>query len=200
MHKNICFQKESNIEGKIEGSEMAENQIIGPYNIANIALCSLDAAPRSQRTTPGSAEFFFPGARWVGATRNAAQRLGCQFVILTGEGMVNPADIIKPYDLALTDETQDHIRSRWVETIPNIIGNHEIKIMVTYFGGCPREPILELLCPILHDNNFSLLTFGRPNMFDIGKIDDIVEKITLGSTFNNIKDVLSYPDRLLFYQ
>ncbi len=65
---------------------------IGPYKQERILLCSADAGPKSQRGRPCEAGIFFLGAKWVGATRNCAQRLGCDFTILTtGHGMVRPS-------------------------------------------------------------------------------------------------------------
>ena len=59
---------------------MAENQHIGPYDTANIALCLLDASPAVQRATPGPAEFFFTRGYRVGAMCQVAQSVGCWFV------------------------------------------------------------------------------------------------------------------------
>jgi len=52
---------------------------IGPYHSHEMVLCSADAGPGSQNRQSDQAQFFFPNAKWVGALRNAAQRLHCVF-------------------------------------------------------------------------------------------------------------------------
>jgi hypothetical protein len=173
--------------------------MVGPYQRNRIVLCSLDASPHSQRGAASPAGTFFPSAKWVGTMRNAAQRLGCDFVILTSaHGMVSPDDVIEPYDLVLKEDNRKYIEQRWMETIPRLAVNRRYEIMVTYFGGCPRDPILDLLMPILRNNNIALLSFGKPNMFDIGKIDRIVRHLEDGCILNQIRGVLNYPDRLVY--
>lgn len=72
---------------------------IGPIQLDRIVLCSADAHPDSQRATACRADHFFPGGKWVGAVRNAADRLGCQFVILTtGYGLVTRETVLERYD------------------------------------------------------------------------------------------------------
>jgi len=70
--------------------------------------------------------------------------------------------------------------------------------MVFYAGGCPREPILDILLPILHNENISLITFGRTNMYDIGKIDEFVNMIISGTSTEKLKSILKLPHRLKF--
>jgi hypothetical protein len=172
--------------------------VIGPYDSQRIVLCSLDASPDSQRDE-GSAEYFFQKAPWVGAVRNAADRLNCRFVILTGEyGMVNPGEIIKKYDCPLNSETEKKIRIIWEKTIPREIGKDRYDVVVVYFGANPREPILKILKPIIHDIKMDIITFGAPYMKDVGKIEDVFNLITKGVPLNDVRGILMYPDRLRF--
>jgi len=174
-------------------------RIIGPFLINRIILCSADAHPRSQRNLPGTAAFFFPGGKWVGAFRNAANYLNCRFVILTtGHGLKNPDDIIEPYDIHIDDHPEE-VDNIWRETIPNLMGDSLYDLMIFYSGGCPRDTYVEHLRPILHSLGISLLTFGRPNMFDIGKTREMVELLTEGATCQNIRAILRCPDRFAFY-
>lgn len=172
---------------------------IGPFSKDRIALCSADAGPRSQKKIPDQAGYFFPKAKWVGATRNKAEKLGCRFVILTtGRGMVNPWDTISLFDRHI-DEYPKEISEKWEETIPNILGTNQYDILIFYAGGCPRDAYIELMIPILKTINVSLITFGRPNMFDINALEDCVEGLIKGTTFQKLKAFLKCPERLEFY-
>lgn len=183
---------------KKDGSDCIK---IGPYSKSEIILCSADAGPGSQSEIEDIAGYFFPGAKWVGAVRNAAERLMCKFVILTtGHGMVNPHDIIAPYDMHI-DEYEEQVREKMNRTIPQLIGNDLYKLVIFYAGGVPKKPYVKALKPILHSINLDLLTFGRPNMFDIGKIDEIVELLNKpgGTTTNELKGILKLSERFEFY-
>lgn len=173
--------------------------IIGPYPIDRIVLCSADAGPRSQRNEAREAAYFFPGAKWVGAVRNAADRLNCRFVILTAaHGLVDPNAIITPYDMHIVGH-EEQLQEIWMRTIPALMGNNQYDVMIFYAGGCPRDEIIKIMLPILHQNNIDLLTFGRPNMFDIDKIDTIVNNLTVGIPINELRAILRLPDRILFF-
>jgi len=146
------------------------------------------------------AEYFFPGGKWVGAVRNAAERLRCRFVILTtAHGMVNHTDVIEPYDKHI-DDYKKEVTDIWHKTIPAILSNdqHVRRIMVFYAGGVPRDPYIKILRPILKDLNHDIISFGRPNMFDSGKIDRIVNLLISGTSEQEIKSVLKLPERLIF--
>jgi len=174
---------------------------VGPYRRNEIVLCSSDAGPGSQRDIACEAGYFFPGGKWVGAIRNAAERLMCRFVILTtGHGMVNPHDIITPYDMHI-DDYEEQVREIMNRTIPQLIGNDRYKIVIFYAGGVPREPYIKVMKPIFHDIQLDLLTFGKPNMVDVGKIDQIVELLTKagGTSADELKSVLKLPERFQFY-
>jgi len=173
---------------------------IGPYQKSEMVLCSADAGPSSQLKTPGQAGYFFPGGKWVGAVRNAAERLRCRFVILTGHGMVNPHDIITPYDMHFS-EYEEEIRQRMIQTIPELLGKDSYKIVILYSGGVPRQPSIKIIKPILHDLKIDLLTFGRPNMYDVNKIENVVELLTNDeeTTLEEIRKILKLPDRLEFF-
>jgi hypothetical protein len=174
-------------------------KIIGPFLINRIVLCSADASPQAQRNQPGPAAFFFPGGKWVGHLRNVASDLNCRFVILTtGHGLKDKDDIVEPFDRHI-DNYPEEVDYQWRNTIPNLIGGSLYDLMIFYSGGCPREPYVEHLRPILHSLGISLLTFGRPNMFDIGKTKKMVELLTEGATCQNIRAILRCPDRFAFY-
>jgi hypothetical protein len=174
-------------------------ETIGPYSLRKIVLCSADASPKSQRETPFPAGFFFPGGKWVGALRNAADSIGCRFVVLTtAYGLVNPDDLIKPYDVHI-NQFQEEVNSKWNQTIPPLLGPSGSDLMVFYSGGCPMDSYVALLKPILTNLGISLLTFGKPNMFDIGKTKELVEFVTNGASYKMITSLLKCPDRLRFY-
>ncbi len=173
--------------------------MIGPYSIQRIVLCSADASPRSQRRRPCNAASFYPGAKWVGAMRNAATRLGCNLVIITtAHGMVNPEDEIGPYDLHIRGH-EEEVRSIWRRTIPLVLGQNRFDILVLYFGGCPRYPALEIIREILHEMHISLITFGKPNMFDIDRVDDLVHLLEKGTSLEELRSLTGYPERLEFF-
>jgi hypothetical protein len=173
--------------------------LIGPFPRDRIVLCSADAGPKSQRNTPYQTAYFFPQAVWVGALRNAAERLMCRFVIITtGHGMVNPGDIIEPYDMHI-NEYPDQVRRNWSNTIPQCLGDNRCDILVFYAGGCPRAPYIELMLPILQEMNISLLTFGRPNMYDFDNIDELVDALVSGTTADELKSLLRKPERFEYY-
>lgn len=174
---------------------------IGPYKRDRIVICSGDASPGSQRSIPGEAGYFFPGAKWVAATRNSAERLNCRFVIFAGPyGLVDPYEIIAPYDVpGHTEEEQTMIRDRLALTIPHLIGEDRYDVVVLYAGANPRDLIIDLIQPILRNNNIDLITFGKPNMGDVGKIDQFVNLLFTGTTSNTLKGILKFPDRFKFF-
>jgi len=172
---------------------------IGPYQRDRIVLCSADASPKSQSNDPCEAAYFFPGAPWVGAVRNTANNLGCKFVILTtGHGMLNPSDNISPYDLVISGNG-DIISQAWQKTASKLMTKEQDDILLFYAGGCPRDEYLKILKPILHDLEIDLITFGKPNMGDVGKIQNIVELLEKGTSIDELKSVLKFPDRHLFF-
>jgi hypothetical protein len=71
--------------------------------------------------------------------------------------------------------------------------------MVFYAGGCPRDEMLRVMLPILCEQEIDLLTFGRPNMYDVGKIDEVVQLLISGTSTSKIKRILKKPERLKFY-
>lgn len=174
---------------------------IGPYEKDRIVLCSGDANPKSQRKSPCAAGDFFPGGKWVGAMRNAAERLGCRFVIFAGPyGLVDQWDVIGPYDVpGHKEEERKYIMEKNSETIPRLIGGNKYDLVVLYGGANPRDVLIEVIGPILKDNRIDLITFGRPNMYDVGKIKDIVEHLIKGTTLNKLRKILSAPNRLEFF-
>ena len=70
--------------------------------------------------------------------------------------------------------------------------------MVFYAGGCPRKLYLDILTPILHEHGVSLITFGKPNMYDIGKLREFVELIITGTTLDRLGAILKYSKELEF--
>jgi hypothetical protein len=174
---------------------------IGPYQRERIVLCSGDASPRSQRNIPGEAGYFFPKATWVGATRNSAERLNCRFVIFAGPyGLVDPWEIIAPFNVpGHTEEEQAMIRNQLALTIPHLISNDRYDVVVFYAGANPRDIIIEMMLPILEQNNIDMVTFGKPNTGDLGKLDNVVELLINGTTPNEIMEILRFPGRLQFF-
>jgi hypothetical protein len=97
------------------------NPKIGPYNIHEIVLCSADASPTAQKNNPDQAQYFFPKAKWVGALRNTADRLSCDFfIITTAHGMVDPTQIISPYDMHI-NKYPTEVEANWQTTIPAMV-------------------------------------------------------------------------------
>jgi hypothetical protein len=70
--------------------------------------------------------------------------------------------------------------------------------MVFYAGGCPRDEMLNVMLPILNKQGIDLLTFGKPNMFDVGQLDQVVQLLISGTSISDIKSLLKVPDRLKF--
>jgi len=171
---------------------------LGPYQRERIVLCSADGSPRTQRTVPGEAGYFIPGAKWVGATRNSAERLGCRFVIFAGPyGLVNPWEVIARYDVpGHTEEEQIMIREKLNHTIPQLIGGNRYDVVIFYAGANPRDMIIQMMRPTLEHNNIDLITFGKPNTGDLGKLDNVVERLVRGTTPNELMEILRFPQRL----
>jgi hypothetical protein len=116
--------------GGVKGEKQMDNRdrVIGPYSIDRIVLCSADAGPRSQNKVACKAAYFFPKATWVGAVRNAADRLHCRFVILTtAHGLVDPNAIITPYDMHI-EWHEEELQEIWKRTIPDLIGNEQYDV------------------------------------------------------------------------
>jgi hypothetical protein len=163
-----------------------------------MVLCSADASPRAQKVEPGQAQDFYPRGKWVGAIRNTAARLTCDFLILTTKhGLVEPHQIITPYDLHINEYRQE-VTKIWMETIPSLIQGAHYKLMIFYAGGCPDETV-EVALPILKQMGVALLTFGKPNMFDVNKVEPIWSMLMNGTTDEEIKSVLKVPDRFRYY-
>ena len=171
---------------------------IGPYRRDRVVLCSGDAGPSSQEGHPCEASDFFPGANWVTATKNVAEATGCDFVILTtGHGMVEPTTVIEPYDMHI-DAYSKQVAKNWSQTALSTLGIREYDILILYRGGCP-DSYVPMLQPILGNQSISLLTFGRPNMYDFDKLEEVTNLVIQGTTYEELKSVLSLPERLLFY-
>jgi hypothetical protein len=173
--------------------------LLGPIPREKIILCSADAGPRSQRDRPENAGNFFPNAPWVGALRNYAESLNCRFVILTtGHGLVEPDDIISPYDMHI-DVYPTQVAETWNRTVRARLARNRNSLMLFYAGGCPRDRYVAALNPILLTLGISLLTFGRPFMVDVNKIEECVEMLVEGTSLEEIAAILGHPDRLEFY-
>lgn len=112
--------------------------------------------------------------------------------------MVDPTQIFSPYDMHI-NEYPAEIEAKWRTTIPAIVGTGRYRMMVFYAGGCPRDEMLSVMLPILAENKIDLLTFGRPNMYDVGKIDKVVQLLISGTSISEIMSLLKVPDRLMFY-
>lgn len=174
------------------------SELIPPIEKSQLLLCSGDAGPKSQRKVRGEAGHFFPGAKWVGAVRNSSGRLGCDFSILTtGHGMVNSWDIIEPYDKHI-DDYPEEVKENFKRTIPGFLERKKYKLLLFYGGGVPRDSYLRMLHPIIKPFGVWILTFGRPAMRDVGKIDEIVNMLTDGTDTKlyDIRSILKKPDRL----
>jgi hypothetical protein len=131
--------------------------------------------------------------------RNASERLRCDFVILTTQhGLVEPHQVIYPYDLHINHHRQA-VTEKWHATIPALMTGHEYKLMIFYAGGCPRDEMIAAMFPILQQQRISLLTFGRPNMYDVDKIDTIKDMLIRGTTDDEIKSILRVPERFEYY-
>lgn len=172
---------------------------IGPYHSGEIVLCSADAGPSSQRKRPDQAQYFFPGAKWVGTLRNVAETIRCDFLILTTQhGLVEPHQIISPYDLHINSHRQV-VAEKWHTTIPALMIGHKYRLMIFYAGGCPRDEMVDVMLPILTQQRIALLTFGRPNMFDVGKVDTIWNMLIGGTTDSKIRSILKVPECFEYY-
>jgi hypothetical protein len=172
---------------------------IGPYHSNEMVLCSADAGPSSQKNEPTQAQYFFPEGRWVAALRNTADSLKCNFLVLTTQhGLVERDQVITPYDMHINDFHQE-ITEKWSQTIPALMQASQYKLMIFYAGGCPRRPMLDVMLPVLRQQRVALLTFGRPNMYDVGMLDKIWNLLLRGSTDQEIKSILKAPECFEFY-
>ncbi len=184
-----------------DGEQVMDHEIvIGPYSRNRVVLCSGDASPNSQRKVPSHARYFYPGAKWVGAVGNAAERLRCRFVILAGPyGLVDPWEVIEPYDVpGYSEEERKMLREKILLTLPRLIGGNRYDLLVLYGGANKREILIDVMGPALRSNGLDLITFGKPNMGDIGKLEPFVNLVITGTTLNGLRSLLSFPDRLLF--
>lgn len=172
---------------------------IGPYPRSRIVLCSADAGPGAQREQPAPAVNFYPHAVWVKALFNVALKLGCRSVILTtGHGMVNPYDVIEPYDFPIRRKTV-YVSHGWADTVPRLLGGNCCDVLLFYAGGCPRDAYIDVMRPIVRRLMVDLISFGRPNMYDFPRISQVVELLVNGTTEDDIKSLLDLPDQLRFF-
>ena len=79
--------------------------------------------------------------------------------------------------------------------MPPLFQNIHCKLMIFYAGGCPRDEMIEVALPILKQHRVALLSFGKPNMFDVDKIDKIWGMLIEGTTDEEIKSILKVPER-----
>ncbi len=171
---------------------------VGPIPRSRIVLCAGDAGPGSQLRQSGMAGRFFPGGKWVGAMRNAAARLGCRFVILTTRhGLIEPDTVIEPYDLHI-GAARNQVREIWNRTVPRLITPASVDVVVFHAGGCPSEYVDDLRS-ILQRCGVSLLVFGRPNMVDVGRAEDIVKAIEEGIPLDELRSQLKFPAGLKYF-
>lgn len=172
---------------------------IGPVPKRRLVLCSADASPDAQRSQPDRAGYFFPDGRWVGAMRNAADALSVRFVVLTtGYGLVNPDEVLEKYDKHI-DPYRAFVTEKWRKTAPLLLGKSQYDLMLFYAGGCPRDKYLKVLKPVLHSIGTSLITFGRPNMYDIGKAGTVARMLINGTSLDKLRTILRYPAKLEYY-
>lgn len=71
--------------------------------------------------------------------------------------------------------------------------------MVFYAGGCPRDAYMELLRPILGELGISILSFGRPNTYDVNKIAPCIHMLETGTSLEDIASILTLPARLVYH-
>mgnify|MGYP000271247387 CR=1 FL=1 len=105
--------------------------------------------------------------------------------------------MITPYDLHINEHRQEVIE-RWMATIPPLMQSAQYKLMIFYAGGCPDE-LVEVALPILRQHGVALLTFGKPNMFDVNKVEPIWDMLMKGTTDEEIKSILKVPKRFRYY-
>jgi hypothetical protein len=55
------------------------------------------------------------------------------------------------------------------------------------------------MLPILKQQRIAFLTFGRPNMFDVGKVGTIWNMLMSGTTDSKIRSILKVPERFAYY-
>jgi len=135
----------------------------------------------------------------VKALFNVALKLGCRSVILTtGHGMVNPYDVIEPYDFPIGSEAV-YVMHKWADTVPRLLGGNRYDVLLFYAGGCPKDAYIEVMRPIVRRLMVDLISFGRPNMFDFPSISQVVELLVHGTTEDDIKSLLDLPDQLRFF-
>ena len=112
--------------------------------------------------------------------------------------MVTRDELIEPYDLPISRNIKE-VTDKWEETFKNVLGENNYDIALCYLGGCPRNPGLPIKVGIFNSMNISVIKFGRPNMFDIGKIDNVVHLLTQGTSIDEIHSILDYPEYLEFF-
>jgi hypothetical protein len=112
--------------------------------------------------------------------------------------MVNPTQLISPYDMHI-NEYPVEVEAKWQTTIPVMVGTGRYKLMIFYAGGCPRAEMLSVMLPILYEHGIDLLTFGRPNMYDVDRIEYIFHMLVKGTSISELKHRLKVPERLEFY-
>lgn len=88
----------------------------------------------------------------------------------------------------------------WIKTIPRVLSRDECEVLVLYTGGCPQKLYIAMLRPKLRTQKIALLAFGKPNMGDAGKIEKIVQMLTMGTSVAELKDMVKYREYLDFYE
>jgi hypothetical protein len=111
--------------------------------------------------------------------------------------MVDPDTFIERYDVHIKDYPKQ-VEKNWSHTALKLLGNNQYDILILYRGGCP-DSYVQMLQPILKSLNICLLTFGRPNMYDFDKLEEVTNLIIQGTTYEILKSILSLPERLWFY-
>jgi hypothetical protein len=109
----------------------------------------------------------------------------------------NPHDIISTYDLKVENNKKE-VSEIWRNKVPQILGSNNYDVLLFYTGAVPREPYMELFLPILLDLKIDFIILGWPMMRDSGKIKVVAEMLEKGSSMNELKSILKYPEKLTF--
>jgi hypothetical protein len=111
--------------------------------------------------------------------------------------MVDPDTPIEPYNVHIDDHPL-RVERNWSSTILRLLGGNQHDILVFYRGSCPATYI-PMLQRILRSIGISLLTFGRPNLRDISILGQLTNLILQGTTYEELKSILAWPEELRLY-
>ncbi len=141
---------------------------MGVSIVAGVMLVTACGNKKEKIALPAGKLYKSPRIRYL---YKKAKELNIPFYILSAKyGLINSEQVIEPYDKIMTQERIYEL----LENVKEVI--RDFDVVVFYQGGARREyrELIELAC---NELGKTLIKYGYKNMGDIGKTEDIINKL-----------------------